>query len=89
MKKSHGRRKAGYAEGGIIHRVGRFFGTEKSKKIDEANRFVEEGKNLGEIATTKPTGSRRAQQIEAAEQKALGYASGGVVRKAVGPRRYR
>jgi len=38
MKKSHGRRKAGYAEGGIIHRVGRFFGTEKSKKIDEANQ---------------------------------------------------
>jgi len=75
------KRKPGYAHGGVIgaashgmERVGRAIGSEKAKKIQEAEEFA------SNLAPKKVVGVRRATQIEDAEQKALGYKRGGKVR---------
>lgn len=79
-----------YAGGGLIQgvssgieRVGRFFGTEKAKKIAEADASLKQGQGAIEeySAPKKTIGVRRAADIEAAEQKALGYRNGGKVRR--------
>lgn len=74
-------RRKKYAHGGMVgavshgmERVGRAFGAEKAKKIAQAEEFA------SSLQPRKAVGTRRAAQIEEAEQKALGYRHGGKVK---------